>query len=248
MRKSPCCRSLRRKPAGAEHGGSRRDLTTGRRRLYSDYWLSHYWLWRPTKEATVVALGPPSARWSPIVSACVPSGWSLRMGSGIWVRPCPRRNCWLPFIPGTLSRARRPGGIPGHYIIGAFAAAPRLAAWTRRCWRRTDMTTPGSKLSAPNDRPQLTSRAGHWRKVCRVRLGLRCPPAASTEVRVFVLVSDGELQEGQTWEAAMFAAHRGWAVSWSCSMQTTRRSTARCPRLPRSSPSPPSGGVRLGRL
>jgi transketolase len=27
--------------------------------------------------------------------------------------------------------------------------------------------------------------------------------------RVFALVSDGELQEGQLWEAAMFAAHNG---------------------------------------
>ena len=29
-----------------------------------------------------------------------------------------------------------------------------------------------------------------------------------TDARVFVLLSDGELEEGQTWEAAMFAAHR----------------------------------------
>ena len=28
------------------------------------------------------------------------------------------------------------------------------------------------------------------------------------DARVFVLLSDGELEEGQTWEAAMFAAHR----------------------------------------
>jgi transketolase len=29
-----------------------------------------------------------------------------------------------------------------------------------------------------------------------------------TDARVFVLLSDGEIEEGQTWEAAMFAGHR----------------------------------------
>ncbi len=44
---------------------------------------------------------------------------------------------------------------------------------------------------------------------CGMALGLRGgeDPAHPADRRVFVLLGDGEIQEGQVWEAAMFAAH-----------------------------------------
>ena len=40
-------------------------------------------------------------------------------------------------------------------------------------------------------------------------LGLRLNAAGSVPQRVFALMGDGEIEEGQVWEAAMFAAHYG---------------------------------------
>lgn len=46
---------------------------------------------------------------------------------------------------------------------------------------------------------------------CGIALGFRLDAARDHEAmkRVFVLTGDGELQEGENWESAMFAAHRG---------------------------------------
>jgi transketolase len=73
--------------------------------------------------------------------------------------------------------------------------------------------TPGIDVS--------TGSLGHGLSVgVGVALGIRMDSAVN---RVFVLLGDGELQEGSNWEAAMAAAHHGlenlvgrtWSPSWT---------------------------------
>ncbi len=54
-----------------------------------------------------------------------------------------------------------------------------------------------------------TTPAARSGRACPRRLGFALvrPAQAATDVRTFAFISDGELEEGQVWEAAMFAAH-----------------------------------------
>jgi transketolase len=98
---------------------------------------------------------------------------------------------------------------PGHYIIAAFAAAPSIGQLDER-----DLTTYGrddSILEAIG-----TEKSPVADLVCgslgtglsgAVGFALANRFAGRDDARVWALVSDGELEEGQLWEAAMFAAH-----------------------------------------
>jgi transketolase len=102
---------------------------------------------------------------------------------------------------------------PGHYIIGVFAAAGEQGILGDR-----DLATygrDGSTLEAIG-----TERSPVVDLVCgSLGQGLSGGAAfalsdqlrGDADARVFVLLSDGELEEGQTWEAVMFAAHRNLA-------------------------------------
>jgi transketolase len=99
---------------------------------------------------------------------------------------------------------------PGHYIIGVFAAARELGILDDRALATYGQD--GSSLEAIG-----TERSPVVDLVCgSLGQGLSGGAAfavsdqmrGDTEPRVFVLLSDGELEEGQTWEAVMFAAHR----------------------------------------
>jgi transketolase len=98
---------------------------------------------------------------------------------------------------------------PGHYIIAVFAAAaeaglieenllatygfddsPLEAIGTER--------SPGVDLTCGSLGVGLSGGAG---------FALSNRLRGDEDARVFVLASDGELEEGQTWEAALFAAH-----------------------------------------
>ncbi len=98
---------------------------------------------------------------------------------------------------------------PGHYVIAVFAAAAEAGL------------IDGDLLASyGNDDSPLeaigTERSPGVDLVCG-SLGLGLSGGAGFalsdrlrgggEARVFVISSDGELEEGQTWEAAMFAAH-----------------------------------------
>jgi len=102
---------------------------------------------------------------------------------------------------------------PGHYIIAAYAAAPEvgvlrdedLATYGRDGSRFEAIGTessPVADITGGSLGQGLSSGAG---------LALAAQLRGDVEARVFVLLSDGELEEGQVWEAAMFAAHRGLA-------------------------------------
>jgi transketolase len=102
---------------------------------------------------------------------------------------------------------------PGHYIIAAYAVAPELGLLDD-----DDLATygqDGSKFEAigTESSPVVDITGGSLGQglSSAVGLALAAQLRANTDARVFALLSDGELEEGQVWEAAMFAAHRGLA-------------------------------------
>lgn len=100
---------------------------------------------------------------------------------------------------------------PGHYIIAFFAAAAEAGHLSD-----ADLATygfDGSSLEAIG-----TERSPVVDLVCgslgqglsgAVGFALSARLRREEQTRVLALVSDGELEEGQTWEAAMFASHHG---------------------------------------
>ena len=100
---------------------------------------------------------------------------------------------------------------PGHYIIAAYAAAAEMGLLSDE-----DLATygqDGSSLEAigTESSPFVDVTGGSLGQGLSsgVGLALAARLRGASEPRVFVLLSDGELEEGQVWEAAMFAAHRG---------------------------------------
>jgi transketolase len=102
---------------------------------------------------------------------------------------------------------------PGHYVIGLFAAAAELGLLDEEAARAYGQN--GSEVEAIG-----TERSPVADYVCG-SLGQGLSAAAgfalsdrleNRQRRTFAMVSDGELEEGQVWEAAMFAAHHKLAA------------------------------------
>lgn len=98
---------------------------------------------------------------------------------------------------------------PGHYIIAAFAAAHESGALDAEALATyghdgSDLESIGTERSPVVD---LTGGSLGQGLSGAVGLALAQRYAGSSDGRVFVLVSDGELEEGQLWEAALFAGH-----------------------------------------
>ena len=99
---------------------------------------------------------------------------------------------------------------PGHYIIGLFAAGyelgilddDALATYGRD---GSSLEAIGTERSPVAD---LTCGSLGQGLSGGAAFALSDQLRGDRDARVFVLVSDGELEEGQMWEAAMFAAHR----------------------------------------
>jgi transketolase len=99
---------------------------------------------------------------------------------------------------------------PGHYSIVHFAAGveaglvdpAELATYGR----------DGSRLEAigTEQTPGLTATCGSLGQGLSVAAGLALAQRlAGSDRHVYVLMSDGEMEEGQVWEAALFSAHHG---------------------------------------
>jgi transketolase len=99
---------------------------------------------------------------------------------------------------------------PGHYIICAYAIGAELGMLDE-----SDLDTYGeddSKLDAIGTEasPVVDLTCGSLGQGLSGGIGLALAARLRGEAKTtFVFMSDGELQEGQTWEAAMFAAHHG---------------------------------------
>ena len=98
---------------------------------------------------------------------------------------------------------------PGHYIVAAFAAA----AGTGELDEKLLVTYghDGSALEAIGTErsPAVDLTAGSLGQGLSggVAFAVSNRLQGNRDARVFVMLSDGELEEGQVWEAAMFAAH-----------------------------------------
>jgi transketolase len=99
---------------------------------------------------------------------------------------------------------------PGHYVIAPFAAAGELGLLDAGLLDTYGQN--GSPLEAIG-----TERSPLFDYTCG-SLGQGLSAAAGfvlsarlrgEDARTFAMVSDGEMEEGQVWEAAMFAAHHG---------------------------------------
>jgi transketolase len=95
---------------------------------------------------------------------------------------------------------------PGHYIIGPFAAAAELGLIE-------DLSGYGQNDSVfeaigTERSPVVDYTCGSLGQGLSAALGFALADRfAGSDARTFTMVSDGELEEGQVWEAALFAAH-----------------------------------------
>ena len=99
---------------------------------------------------------------------------------------------------------------PGHYIIGVYAAAPELGLLDEDLL--ATYGADGSSLEAIGTEraPVVDLTGGSLGQGLSGAVGfaLSNELRGESDARVFALISDGELEEGQLWEAAMFAGHR----------------------------------------
>ena len=94
---------------------------------------------------------------------------------------------------------------PGHYIIGPFAAAAELGLIDLSGYGQNDSAFEaiGTERS-----PVVDYTCGSLGQGLSAALGFALADRfRGSDARIFTLVSDGELEEGQVWEAALFAAH-----------------------------------------
>jgi transketolase len=98
---------------------------------------------------------------------------------------------------------------PGHYIIAAFAAAPEAGLLAEEALAAYGFDESALEAIGTERSPAVDLTCGS--------LGMGLSGAAGfaladrlqgrTGARVFAVLSDGELEEGQVWEAALFAGH-----------------------------------------
>jgi transketolase len=98
---------------------------------------------------------------------------------------------------------------PGHYIIAAFAAAAEVGLLGEG--ELASYGQNGSTLEAIGTErsPVVTLTCGSLGQGLSAAVGFALAGRlrGDQDARIFALVSDGELEEGQVWEAAMFAGH-----------------------------------------
>jgi transketolase len=101
---------------------------------------------------------------------------------------------------------------PGHYIIAPFAAAGELGLIDDEALNTYGQN--GSPLEAIGTErsPVVDYTCGSLGQGLSAAVGFTLSDRLrGRDGRTFAMVSDGELEEGQVWEAAMFAAHHGLA-------------------------------------
>jgi transketolase len=99
---------------------------------------------------------------------------------------------------------------PGHYVVAAYAAGVDLGLLSAE-----DLDTyghDGSRLEAigTESSPVVDVTFGSLGQGLSAAVGLALSDRfAGHDAQTYAFLSDGEMQEGQVWEAAMFAAHQG---------------------------------------
>jgi transketolase len=99
---------------------------------------------------------------------------------------------------------------PGHYAVAFYAAAAEVGLLDRAAL--ADYGADGAPLEAISTErtPCLDLTCGSLGQGLSGAIGLTLADRlAGEDRRTFAFLSDGEMEEGQVWEAAMFAAHHG---------------------------------------
>jgi len=97
---------------------------------------------------------------------------------------------------------------PGHYVIGVFAAAAELGLLTEDEARGYGRDGSPIEAIGTERSPVMDYVCGSLGQGLSAAVGFALSDRLRGRQRAtFAMVSDGELEEGQVWEAAMFAAH-----------------------------------------
>ncbi|NWG45335.1 MAG: transketolase [Alphaproteobacteria bacterium] len=119
----------------------------------------------------------------------------------------------LAIVPGEESDPHR-----DRFVLSKGHAAPALyAAWAACGYIEKEAVRSLRKLASPyqghphvKDTPLAETSTGSLGQGFSVAIGMALGLRhLKSPARVYTLLGDGELQEGQVWEGAMFAAHRG---------------------------------------
>jgi transketolase len=99
---------------------------------------------------------------------------------------------------------------PGHYVIGIFAAAAELGILDEDAVSRYGQNGSPVEAIGTERSPVADYVCGSLGQGLSAAVGFALSDRLrKQDRRTFAMVSDGELEEGQVWEAAMFAAHHG---------------------------------------
>ena len=97
---------------------------------------------------------------------------------------------------------------PGHYVIGPFAAAAELGLLDEAAVARYGQDGSPVEAIGTERSPVVDYTCGSLGQGLSAALGFALADRfRGSDARIFTMVSDGELEEGQVWEAALFAAH-----------------------------------------
>jgi transketolase len=98
---------------------------------------------------------------------------------------------------------------PGHYIIAVFAAAAEAGLIDEESLSTYGFDDSALEAIGTERSPGVDLTCGSLGVGLSGAVGFALSNRlkGDDDARVFVLASDGELEEGQTWEAALFAAH-----------------------------------------
>jgi transketolase len=97
---------------------------------------------------------------------------------------------------------------PGHYIIGPFAAAAELGLIGEDVIGTYGQNGSPFEAIGTERSPVVDYTCGSLGQGLSAAAGLALAGRLrGSGARIFAMVSDGEMEEGQVWEAAMFAAH-----------------------------------------
>ncbi|HEY3710183.1 MAG TPA: transketolase [Amycolatopsis sp.] len=97
---------------------------------------------------------------------------------------------------------------PGHYIVAPFAAAVQLGLMDEADLGRYGQDGSPIEAIGTEKSPVVDYTCGSLAQGLSAAVGFALGDRFhGSEARTYALLSDGEMQEGQLWEAAIFAAH-----------------------------------------
>lgn len=97
---------------------------------------------------------------------------------------------------------------PGHYVIGLFAAAAELGLLSEDAVRAYGQDGSAVEAIGTERSPVADYVCGSLGQGLSAAVGFALSDRMRGRTRrTFAMLSDGELEEGQVWEAAMFAGH-----------------------------------------